>query len=185
MIRVCHRMKQFVENHTPRHMCVVVNFDALAHASDIRIESRQVVFLAKCRIRTQGPRHQIASRLNARWQTDWAITDQAKNLNSTARHYGVDSTWRNCGCISHSLLFPFKYKTFLEKNHISIFIDMYMYMYLCAYARGHLYKLTSKYFIHVIVKLVVHTKVVYNTVTRRCLSKRVYTIYTCDESLKI
>ena len=25
--------------------------------------------------------------LNARWQTDWAIEDQAKNLNSTARPY--------------------------------------------------------------------------------------------------
>ena len=43
---------------------------------------------AESRIRThQGLRHQIASRLNARWQTDWAIEDQAKNLNSTARLY--------------------------------------------------------------------------------------------------
>ena len=33
---------------------------------------------AECRIWTRGPRHQIASRLNARWQTDWAIEDQAK-----------------------------------------------------------------------------------------------------------
>ena len=37
---------------------------------------------AECRIRTQGLRHQIANRLNSRWQTDWAIEDQAKNLNS-------------------------------------------------------------------------------------------------------
>ena len=36
---------------------------------------------AECRIWTRGPRHQIASRLHARWQTDWAIEDQAKNLN--------------------------------------------------------------------------------------------------------
>ena len=42
---------------------------------------------AECRIWTRGPRHQIASRLNARWQTDWAIEDQAKNLNSTACPY--------------------------------------------------------------------------------------------------
>ena len=42
---------------------------------------------AECRIWTQGPRHQIASRLNARWQTDWAIEDQAKNLNSMAGPY--------------------------------------------------------------------------------------------------
>ena len=58
---------------------------------------RQAIFVSKGdklsssaegRIRThQGLRHQIASRLNARWQTDWAIEDQAKNLNSTARPY--------------------------------------------------------------------------------------------------
>ena len=57
---------------------------------------RQAIFISKgdklcssaeCRIWTRGPRHQIASRLNARWQTDWAIEDQAKNLNSTARPY--------------------------------------------------------------------------------------------------
>ena len=43
---------------------------------------------AEGRIRShQGLRHQIASRLNAHWQTDWAIEDQAKNLNSTARPY--------------------------------------------------------------------------------------------------
>ena len=42
---------------------------------------------AESRIWTRDPRHQIASRLNARWQTDRAIEDQAKNLNSTARPY--------------------------------------------------------------------------------------------------
>ena len=42
---------------------------------------------AECRNWTWGPRHQSASRLNGRWQTDWAIEDQAKNLNSTARPY--------------------------------------------------------------------------------------------------
>ena len=43
---------------------------------------------AECRIRThQGLKHQIASRLNARWQTNWAIEEQAQNLNSTARPY--------------------------------------------------------------------------------------------------
>ena len=48
---------------------------------------RQAIFKSKgdklcssseCRIWTRGPRHQIASRLNARWQTNWAIEDQAK-----------------------------------------------------------------------------------------------------------
>ena len=37
-------------------------------------------FSAECRIWTQGPRRQIASRLNARWQTDWAVEDQALKL---------------------------------------------------------------------------------------------------------
>ena len=33
---------------------------------------------AEGRIWTRGPRHRIASRLNARWQTHWAMEDQAK-----------------------------------------------------------------------------------------------------------
>ena len=32
---------------------------------------------AECRIWTRDPRHQIDSRLNARWQTDWVTEDQA------------------------------------------------------------------------------------------------------------
>ena len=69
------------------YIFVVVNFDALAQASDIQIGRRQVVFLCWMQDLNRGPRHQIASRLNARWQTDWAIENQAKNLNSTARPY--------------------------------------------------------------------------------------------------
>ena len=87
------------------YMFVVVNFDALAQANDIRIERRQVVFL--CWMQDSNPsgyiharggliskwsleqsyqlltaladhlRHQIASRLNAHWQNDWAIEGQA------------------------------------------------------------------------------------------------------------
>ena len=67
---------------------VVVNFDALEQASDFRIERRQVVFL--CWEQDSNPgdlRHLFASRLNACWQTDWAIEDHAKNVNSTARPY--------------------------------------------------------------------------------------------------
>ena len=61
-----------------------------------RLWHRQAIFKSKggklcssaeCRIWTQGPKHQFASKLNARWQTDWAIEDQAKNLNSTALSY--------------------------------------------------------------------------------------------------
>ena len=43
---------------------------------------------AECRIRTQGLRHQIAGRLTARWQTDWAIEDQArKKIELNSRLY--------------------------------------------------------------------------------------------------
>ena len=66
----------------------VVNFDALAQASDFRIERRQVFFL--CWMQDSNPEglwNPIFSRPNACWQTDWAIEDQAKNLNSTARPY--------------------------------------------------------------------------------------------------
>ena len=54
-------------------------------------------FSAECGIWTQGLRHQIASRLNARWQTDWAIEDQAKNIHvcwfdvlALARDFRID-----------------------------------------------------------------------------------------------
>ena len=70
------------------YIFVVVNFDALAQASYIRIERRQVVFLRwRQDSNPEGLSHLLASRLNACWQTDWAIEDQAKNLNSTARPY--------------------------------------------------------------------------------------------------
>ena len=70
------------------YMFVVVNFDALAQASDFRIKRRQVVFLYWMQdSNPEGLWNQISSRLNARWQTDWTIEDQAKNLNSTARLY--------------------------------------------------------------------------------------------------
>ena len=69
------------------YIFVVVNFDALAQASDIQIERRQVVFLCWMQDLNPWTQNQIASRLDARWQTDWAIEDQAKNLNSTARPY--------------------------------------------------------------------------------------------------
>ena len=66
---------------------VVVNFDALAQEAIFKSKGNKLCSSAECRIWTRGPRHQIASRLNARWQTDWAIEDQAKSLNSTARPY--------------------------------------------------------------------------------------------------
>ena len=69
-------------------MFIVVNFDALAQVSDIRMERRQVVFLCWMQgLNLEVSRHLFASRMNAHSQTDWAIEDQAKNLNSTAHPY--------------------------------------------------------------------------------------------------
>ena len=60
------------------YIFVVVNFDALAQASDFRIEKREVVLLCwKQDSNPEGLRHLLASRLNACRQTDWAIQDQA------------------------------------------------------------------------------------------------------------
>ena len=67
------------------YIFVVVNFDALAHASDIllviSIADRQAIAIkskgdklcssAECRIWTWGPRHQILTTIVA--ETDWAI----------------------------------------------------------------------------------------------------------------
>ena len=86
--------------HTCIHTCMHACMHAYIHTCLLLISMlwhRQAIFESKGdklsssaenRIRThQGLRHQIASRLNAHWQTDWAIENQAKNLNSTARPY--------------------------------------------------------------------------------------------------
>ena len=71
-----------------RYTCLLLLISMLWHRQAIfKWNWDKLCSSAKCRIWTLGPRHQIASRLNARWQTDWAIEDQAKNLNSTARPY--------------------------------------------------------------------------------------------------
>ena len=54
---------------------------------------------AECWIWTRGLRHQIASRLNARWQTDWAIEDQAKKLELDSPSLwsaSIQPTWPHC-----------------------------------------------------------------------------------------
>ena len=71
-----------------RYTCLLLLISMLWHRQAIfKSKGDKLCSTAECRIWTRGPRHQIASRLNARWQTDWAIEDQAKNLNSTARPY--------------------------------------------------------------------------------------------------
>ena len=69
-----------------RYTCLLLLISMLWHRQAI-FESKgdKLSSAAECRIRTQGHRHLFASRLNACWETDWAIEDQAWNLNSTAR----------------------------------------------------------------------------------------------------
>ena len=71
-----------------RYTCLLLLISMLGHRQGI-FESKgdKLSSSAECRIRTKGLRHLFVSRLNACWQTDWAIEDQAKNLNSTARPY--------------------------------------------------------------------------------------------------
>ena len=61
-----------------KYTSVVVNFDALAQASDFQIERRQVVFHCWMQDLNQGVWIRISNRVNARWKPDWAIEDQAK-----------------------------------------------------------------------------------------------------------
>ena len=71
-----------------RYTCLLLLISMLWHRQAIfKSKGDKLCSSAECRIWTRGPRHQFASRLNARWQTDWAIEDQAKNLNWTARPY--------------------------------------------------------------------------------------------------
>ena len=62
------------------YMFVVVNFMLWHRQAIFESKGDMLSSSAECRIRTQGLRHLFASRLNARWQTDWAIEDQAKKL---------------------------------------------------------------------------------------------------------
>ena len=71
-----------------RYTCLLLLISMLWHRQAIfKSKGDKLCSSAECRIWTWDPRHQFASRLNARWQTDWAIEDQAKNLNSTVRPY--------------------------------------------------------------------------------------------------
>ena len=73
----------------------------------------------------EGLWNRISSWPSARWQTDWAIEDQAKNLNSTARLYDLYDQR------AFSPLDPTAdWHSHLE-NQAKI---MYVYMYVCMYA---------------------------------------------------
>ena len=84
--------------HTYIHTYLLLLISMLWHRQAIfKSKGDKLCSSAQCRIWTRGPRHQIASRPNARWQTNWAIEDQAKNLNSTARPYDQRAIIRYSG----------------------------------------------------------------------------------------
>ena len=62
-----------------RYSCLLLLISMLWHKQAI-FESKgdKLSSSAECRIRTQGFRHLFASRLNACWQTNWAIENPAK-----------------------------------------------------------------------------------------------------------
>ena len=65
-----------------RYTCLLLLISMLWHRQAIfKSKGDKLSSSAESRIRThQGLRHQIASRLNDHWQTDWAIEDQAVKL---------------------------------------------------------------------------------------------------------
>ena len=74
--------------HTYIHLCLLVLILMNGqHGSDIESKGHVLSASAEYRIRTPGLWNRILSRLNARWQTDWAIEDQVKHLTSIARPY--------------------------------------------------------------------------------------------------
>ena len=82
-------------------VCLLLLISMLWHRQAIfKSKGDKLCSSAECRIWTRGPRHQIASRLNARWQTDWAIEDQAKKkleLDSPSLwSASIQPTWPHC-----------------------------------------------------------------------------------------
>ena len=87
-IDACTCMDTHTHSRTYIHICLLLIPMVWNRQANFESKGDKLFSSAECRIRTQGLRHQIANRLNARWQTDWAIEDQAKkNLNSTVHPY--------------------------------------------------------------------------------------------------
>ena len=116
----CQRHVPMTTTHTyiDKYMFAVVNFDALAQASDIRIQRRQVVSPA---FEPGSFRHLFASRLNAHPQTDWAIEDQAKDLNLTARPHFT----------AHFTSLPVGFRTWLRRCYWNTLFPSIEYLCQC------------------------------------------------------
>ena len=72
-----------------RFTCLLVLISMLWHRQAIfESKGEKLSSIAECMISNlEVSRHLFASRLNAHSQTDWAVEDQAKNLNSTGHPY--------------------------------------------------------------------------------------------------
>ena len=120
-----------------RYTCLLLLISMLWHRQAI-FESKgdKLSSSAESRIRThQGLRHQIASRLNAHWQTDWAIEDQAKKLELDSLSLwsaNIQPTW------PHSRLA-------FAPGSAKFSICIYIYKFSDIYACYSLFKLCSLY----------------------------------------
>ena len=77
----------YIYKHTYIHTCLLLISILWYRQAIFESKGDKLSSSAECRVRTQGLRHLFASSRNACWQTDWAVEDQAKNLNSTVRPY--------------------------------------------------------------------------------------------------
>ena len=112
-----------------RYTCLLLLISMLWHRQTIfKSKGDKLCSSAESRIGARDPRHQFASRLNARWQTDWAIEDQAKNLNSTARPYdqrafsplGPTVSWLSHLALAIYMFVVVKFDALAQANDIQI-----------------------------------------------------------------
>ena len=107
-----------------RYTCLLLLISMLWHRQAI-FESKgdKLSSSAECRIRTQGLRHLFASRLNARWQTDWAIEDQVHVhalMNSTNTLICLKGVWFAIWCAGLGIM---------NNSKINPIISNYIYIY--------------------------------------------------------
>ena len=83
-----------------RYTCLLLLISMLWHRQAIfKSKGDKLCSSAESRIWTRDPRHQLASRLNARWQIDWVIDDQAKKLELDSPSLwsaSIQPTWSHC-----------------------------------------------------------------------------------------
>ena len=125
-------------------MFVVVDFDALAQASDFKIKRRQVVFLCWMQNLNQGLWNLISSRLNARWQTDWAMLSRMKLKNWTQQPVPMISEHS-----AHSTLLPFGFRSWLWRyTCFLLLISMLWHRQAIFESKGHKLSYTYVHVIH-------------------------------------